>query len=424
MKWQTVSLGEIATIVGGSTPSRSNEEFWNGDILWVTPSDLPMPGEEIAHVTETANQITKAGFGSCSAQLLPIGTVLFSSRATIGKLGIAKIPLVTNPGFANFIPKPCIDGKFLAYTLQYHTSSIAMLAGSTTFQEVNKGALKRYRISLPSLSEQRRIVELLDQADALRKKHAEADAKANRVHTALFHKMFGDPAANPKGWAKAPLAKLLQQNNGALQSGPFGTHLHNSDFVEEGTVLAVGIDNVHDSGFQIGRHRRITYEKFQQLKKYKLDPGDILITIMGTIGRTCVFPEWAGEAICTKHVYRIQIDRGRLEPEYLCASIRFSSVVHAQLGASVTGQIVNGITSKDLKELVIDVPPLSLQQLFSQTKALLDCNAPKRAESKQQLIHLFSVLLRRAFSGALTAKWRETHMQELLTEMEEQAKAL
>jgi type I restriction enzyme S subunit len=90
----------------------------------------------------------------------------------------------------------------------------------------------------------------------------------------------------------------------------------------------------------------------------------------------------------------------------------------------VTGQIVNGITSKDLKELVIDVPPLSLQQLFSQTKALLDCNAAKRAESKQQLIHLFSVLLRRAFSGALTAKWRETHMQELLTEMEEQAKAL
>jgi type I restriction enzyme S subunit len=168
----------------------------------------------------------------------------------------------------------------------------------------------------------------------------------------------------------------------------------------------------------------VTYEKFQQLKKYKLEPGDVLITIMGTIGRTCVFPAWAGEAICTKHVYRIQVDRSRLEPEYLCASIRFSPAVRAQLGASVTGQIVDGITSKDLKELVVDVPPLSVQRLFAQTKALLDRDAAKRAESKQQLNHLFSVLLQRAFAGALTTKWRDAHMKELLTEMEEQAKAL
>jgi type I restriction enzyme, S subunit len=76
--------------------------------------------------------------------------------------------------------------------------------------------------------------------------------------------------------------------------------LHNSDFVDEGKVFVVGIDNVHDSGFKIGKDRRITLEKYRELKKYKLEPRDVLITIMGTVGRTCVFPEWVGEAICTK----------------------------------------------------------------------------------------------------------------------------
>jgi type I restriction enzyme S subunit len=267
-------------------------------------------------------------------------------------------------------------------------------------------------------------VEILDQADALRKKRAEADAKAERILPALFIKMFGDPATNPKGWERKPLKRYLRDSKGNLQSGPFGSNLHNSDFVDNGEVLAIGIDNVHDSGFQIGRNRRITLEKYQELKKYKLEPGDVLITIMGTVGRTCVFPEWAGEAICTKHVYRIQTDLEQLDPEYLCASIRYSPFVQAQLGSSITGQIVDAITSKDLRELVLDVPPPDLQRRFAQIKRAQDREIQKREASRLKIDRLFEVLLHRAFTGDLTAKWCEAHMKELLAEMEEQAKAL
>jgi type I restriction enzyme S subunit len=314
------------------------------------------------------------------------------------------------------------DLRWIFYLLQF--LKLDRLSIVTGVPGLNRNDAYRLRVPLPPLSEQRRIVETLDQADILRQKRAEAGARAGRILPALFYKIFGDPATNSKGWTKTLLKKLLRQNNGALQSGPFGTDLHNSDFVDDGTVLAVGIDNVHDTGFQPGRNRRITSEKYQQLKKYQLEPGDVLITIMGTIGRTCVFPAWAGEAICTKHVYRIQADQSRLDPEYLCASMRFSPTVRAQLGASVTGQIVDGITSKDLKELIVEVPPLNLQKLFSQTKERLDHDTVKRGEAKQKLDHLFSVLLHRAFSGDLTAKWRQVHMKELLTEMREQAKAL
>lgn len=424
MKWPTVCLGEVATIVGGSTPLRSREEFWNGDIPWVTPTDLPMPGEGIPAVTGATEGITAEGLAACSAQLLPVGTVLFSSRATIGKLGISKVLLATNQGFANFIPKPWIDARFLGYSLQYHTPSIANLAGKTTFKEVSKGALRHYRILLPPLSEQRRIVEILDQADTLRRRRTEADAKAEHILSALFYRMFGDPGTNTHGWDRLPLKKLLRDNKNALQSGPFGSNLHNSDFVSEGTVFVVGIDNVHDTGFQIGRNRHITWEKYQGLKKYKLETGDVLITIMGTVGRVCVFPEWIDEAICTKHVYRIQTNQQLLDPEYLCASIRFSPLIRAQLGSSITGQIVKAITSKDLKELIVDVPIIDLQRRFAHLKKFLDDEAMRRKDSRSKLDSLFDVLIQRSFSGELTTTWRESHMKELLAEMNEQAKYL
>lgn len=424
MKWSEFSLEEITVATGGSTPKRNQSEFWNGDIPWVTPTDLPMPGRGIAEVFETAEYITESGLASCSASLLPVGTVLFSSRATIGKLGIAQIPITTNQGFVNFIPKPCLYNRYLAFALQHYTPQITLLAGSTTFKEISRGSIRKFKLPLPPLSEQHRIVEILDQADALRKRRAEADAKVERILPALFTKMFDDSVINTMKWHRVPLNKLLRKKTGALQSGPFGSNLHNSDFFEEGTVLAVGIDNVNDSGFQIGRNRRITLEKYKELEKYRLEPGDVLISIMGTIGRTCVFPEWAGKAICTKHVYRVQTELESLTPEYLSMSIRFSPTLKAQLGASTTGQIVKGITSKALKELIVDVPPLNLQKQFVQIKTLIDKNFIGCSKSRLELERLFDGLLNRAFSGELTSKWREAHMIEILAEMEQQTKIL
>lgn len=216
MNWVTPQLRDIADIVGGSTPRRNREEFWGGDILWLTPTDLPAPGSGVVDVSETASRITQEGLDSCSASLLPEGTVLFSSRATIGKVGIAAKPLATNQGFANFLPKKGVDSRYLAYTLMFHRDQIAGLAGSTTFKEVSKSALKPFRIPLPPPSEQRRIVEILDQADALRKKRAEADKIADRILPALFYKMFGDPATNPKDLRKKKLGDLIKVRSGAF----------------------------------------------------------------------------------------------------------------------------------------------------------------------------------------------------------------
>ena len=210
MEWPTVRLEQVASIIGGSTPRREISDYWDGSVPWLTPTDLPMPGAGIAKVTGTSEMITEAGLSSISAQLLPVGTVLFSSRATIGKIGIAAVPLATNQGFANFIPKKCVDSIYLAYFLQFNTNIISQLAGTTTFKEVTKSSIRKAKIPIPPISEQHRIVEILEQADQLRKLSAQAKAKAEHILPSLFIKMFGDPAVNTSMRPKQPFSALVE----------------------------------------------------------------------------------------------------------------------------------------------------------------------------------------------------------------------
>jgi type I restriction enzyme, S subunit len=400
--WKTVPFESGVTELTGGQPKVQRQEY-------LTSGSLPVIDQGQEPISGYTNDCEMAYKG-------PLPVVLFGDHTRIFKYVDFPFALGAD-GVKVLVPKKTFNPKFLFFYFQ------SVQIPSRGYSRHFKFLREVYLPCFP-LSEQRRIVEILDQADALRKKRAEADTKAKRILPSLFYKMFGNPAMNPRMWDGVPLKKLLRNNQGALQSGPFGSNLHNSDFVDDGPVLVVGIDNVHDSGFQIGRDRRITWEKYEELRKYKLEAGDVLITIMGTVGRSCVFPNQVGEAICTKHVYRIQTDRRVLDPEYLCASFKFSPSVRVQLGSSITGQIVDAITSRNLKELIVDVPPIDLQRRFAQHKQSVDDDALRRNDSRSKFDSLFDVLLYRAFSGYLTATWRESHMKELLAEMEEQAKYL
>ena len=187
-----VKLNEIAEITGGSTPKTKVEEYWNGDIVWLSPTDLPEIGE-ITTISDSARKITEEGLNSCSAMLLPVGTVIFSSRASIGKIGINEVPVATNQGFINFICDENIYNRYLTYTLKYFTDDIVQLSNSTTFKEVSRTAIKNFEIPLPSLSEQKAIVAKLDRAQRLIDIDREMLAKYDELIQSVFLEMFGDP---------------------------------------------------------------------------------------------------------------------------------------------------------------------------------------------------------------------------------------
>ena len=175
--WEVRTLGEITDIFKGGTPKRNVEKYFQGNIAWAIPTDITKLNGAL-YLDDTGTHISEEALGKSSARLLPAGTVLLTSRATIGKVAIAKIPVATNQGFANFLCKEEIANVFLAYYLRSITDLLISLGGGTTFLEVTKTTLLNVEIPLPPLPEQHRIVAKVEEL------FTKLDAGINELHKA------------------------------------------------------------------------------------------------------------------------------------------------------------------------------------------------------------------------------------------------
>ena len=164
--WKTRTLGEVTDIFKGGTPKRNVERYFQGDIPWATPTDVTKLKGAL-YIDDTETHISKEALGKSAARLLPVGTVLLTSRATIGKVAIARVPIATNQGFANFLCKKEVNNLFLAYYLQSIANLLVSLGTGTTFLEVTKTTLLDVEIPLPPLETQRKIVTILGNYDDL-----------------------------------------------------------------------------------------------------------------------------------------------------------------------------------------------------------------------------------------------------------------
>ena len=190
--WRWAKLGEICDIVNGSTPKSGTQEFWGGEICWVTPADLGQLSGR--YITASSRTITQEGYDSCSTTLVPAGSVIISSRAPIGHLGIATVPLCTNQGCKAFIPREGLDTEYLYYALQISLDQIRKLGSGATFPEVGKRVLAAFQIPLPPIEEQkRRIKMLIGQLEHIGRAQTAADmqvAALEAMPAALLRKFF------------------------------------------------------------------------------------------------------------------------------------------------------------------------------------------------------------------------------------------
>ena len=148
-EWIECKISDLGTVVGGATPStKKMENYDDGKIAWITPKDLSLfSGRYIEH---GERNITEVGLKSCSTQLLPKNTVLFSSRAPIGYIAIAANEVCTNQGFKSVIPNENIDPLFLFYLLKYNKDKIEGMGGGTTFKEVSGSTMKNIIVNVPA----------------------------------------------------------------------------------------------------------------------------------------------------------------------------------------------------------------------------------------------------------------------------------
>ncbi|MEW8305084.1 MAG: restriction endonuclease subunit S [Candidatus Thiodiazotropha sp.] len=208
----------------------------------------------------------------------------------------------------------------------------------------------------------------------------------------------------PEGWAWITIDQLASDKPRSIQSGPFGSNLKHSEFQETGK-LVVGIDNVREGFFSMGSENRISEKKYAELEKYAARPGDVLITVMATIGRTCVIPEDLEPTIITKHVYRITVERDLVLPDYLNMCLYGAPSVVDQIFSQTIGQTRPGLNGAIIKDLCIPIPTTEEQRLIlnkvneksesiKRLEPELDAQLFKAERNKQSV-------LASAFSGSL-----------------------
>ncbi|MBQ0098955.1 MAG: N-6 DNA methylase [Firmicutes bacterium] len=168
--WEKVKLNNqnLFDIESGGTPSSTNEEYWNGEINWATLVDLPAE-DYVSTIENTQRKITKKGLKESSAVLLPSNSILISSRATIGRVAVNKLPTATNQGFKNIIVRDSsiVNFKFLAYLMKQYAPELELLATGGTFKEFSKTSLGNFEIQLPSIENQNTIVEEIEKEEQI-----------------------------------------------------------------------------------------------------------------------------------------------------------------------------------------------------------------------------------------------------------------
>jgi type I restriction enzyme S subunit len=162
-EWEELTVGNLGTIYSGGTPSTSNKEYWNGDIDWVTPTDITK--QDSVYINSSVRQISPEGLKSSSAKLVPKGSLLVCTRATIGEMAITAHEMCTNQGFKNIVPNKKTNIEFVFNLLTYEKHKLISKASGSTFLELSKRTFEGMKFNVPMIDEQEKIAAVLTNAD-------------------------------------------------------------------------------------------------------------------------------------------------------------------------------------------------------------------------------------------------------------------
>jgi type I restriction enzyme, S subunit len=328
--------------------------------------------------------------------------ILFGKlRPYLRKVAAPDFSGVCSTDILPLLPNLSVEKRYLLHWLR--TDELIKLATNAcigaNLPRLSPNALLRFEIPLPSFEEQRRIAMVLDMADVLRLHRRDSLQLAEKLVQSVFIELF---VRNPNSrmWSPQNINWMAEGTKGAIRTGPFGSQLLHSEFVDHG-IAVLGIDNAVKNRFEWGKPRFITPAKYQELKRYKVFPGDLIITIMGTLGRCAIVPDDIPEAINTKHLCCITLDNRKCIPEFLHACLLYHPEVLRQLGVRAKGAVMPGLNMGIIKGLELPLPPIELQEQFKRFAAASTAARVDFEESQYGMNDFFGALQQHAFRGEL-----------------------
>lgn len=306
-------------------------------------------GKEVASKDKTTYKIVPQGCFAYNPSRINVGSVDWQRNEE---------RVIVSPLYNVFSVSEELDQEYLYYYLKsdFALQRIRAVATGSVRDNLKLEMLKEFPILLPPKNDQKTIANNLDRVKRIIELRKSEIDKMNELIKARFVEMFGD---KEKAWPVVTIADICKDS----RTGPFGSALHHDEFVNEG-IFVLGIDNAVENRFSYNRMRYITEDKYQQLKRYTVYPGDVIITIMGTVGRSAVIPKDMPKAINTKHLACITPDAGVVDSYFLCNAFQIHPDIKQQLRGQTKGAIMDGLNLTIIKGLKFRLPPLELQKQF------------------------------------------------------------
>jgi len=378
-KWKTCTINDLGRVIGGATPStKKPENYENGNIAWITPKDLA--GFSGRYISNGERNITEQGLKSCSAQLIPKHSILFSSRAPIGYIAIAANEVCTNQGFKSIVPNDGTDYLFLYYLLKYNKKKIESLGSGTTFKEVSGSTMKSIQVTIPeTIEEQRKISTILSLIDDKIEENEKINKNLEQQAQALFNQVFPYTLEDklPHNWVIGTVNDVIE--------------LHDSK-------------RIPLSGFQRSKMKKRIYPYYgaaslmDYVDEYIFDGTYLLLGEDGTVVDNQGYPIlqyiW-GQFWVNNHAHILTGKRGfNVESLYLLFK-------RTPVKSIITGAVQPKISQANLKSLKIVIPPENAISEFNFTIKPIFSLIRSNQDENKSLSELKDNLLSKLMSGEI-----------------------
>ncbi len=352
-------LGEICEIVSGSTPKTNIPEYWDGDVKWITPAEI---NDDSYILDDSVRKITELGVKKTGLSPFPVGTVILSSRAPIGKVAIAGCEMYCNQGFKNLICSDKINNRYLFWFLKGNTEYLNSLGRGATFKEISKQIVSSIELNVPSIKEQKDAVGVLEQVSGIIKLRKQELQMLDNLIKARFVEMFGDPVTNLKGWE-------TYQLNDCLKRIDSGKSFVCSDKPRVGDYPAVLKLSAATYGDYRPEENKALLDENQFVEGAEVHSGDLLFTRKNTpelVGMAAYVQETPEKLMMPDLIFRL-VTNDRMNPVFLWQLINckeFRPIIQGISGGSAKS--MSNISKERLGRINVVCPPRHIQNQLVQ----------------------------------------------------------
>lgn len=393
--WLAAPIGDVADVVGGSTPSTDDASLWDGDIPWITPRDLS--GYEFRHIGSGERNLSIKGLQAIGGRLLPRGAVLLTTRAPIGYVALAGRPLATNQGFRSLVPKDAFVPEYLYYLLKTSTERLRAQASGSTFPELSGSALRNLEFVFPPLEEQGAIAAVLASLDDKIELNQRMNMTLEELARTLFRKRASDEGDT---WPREPLAEHLEATRGLSYTGSGlakdaseGLPLHNLDSIYAG------------GGY---KRQGIKWYAGDYKERHTVVPGDLIVanTDLTQLSRIIAFPGivpacFGPVGLFSHHLFRVRIRPGSPLTAKVAYLMLVSPSVRLLVAGYANGTTVNMLPADALVRPIVAIPPALVVAGLDATVAPMFARIEANLDESETLRRLRDVLLPKLISGEM-----------------------